>query len=243
MARDLVERAQQLCDSGVAVDRAIDELLELSGRDRLELSAAFALAVRAGGGRVTAPAALLEVAKCESEGWLRSAISDPDRLLGRLVALYARSIGWGALWTVLAVALVVTSILGSSSGWALVTTVLVASFAAGRATLAWYAARRLDPGQMKLPEERVSAVSRLARLVAWRAVALARDEPAELDVESLSHLALGGSDMPLARRRAKWVLREAARDLAMWPGAGGIRRARALVKAAREHTSEDLVGN
>lgn len=49
MARTLVERAQQLCDSGVAVDRAIDELLELSGRDRLELSAAFALAVRAGG--------------------------------------------------------------------------------------------------------------------------------------------------------------------------------------------------
>lgn len=236
MAHALADRAQQLCDDDVPVDEAVAQLIQLSRDVRFELAAAYADAVRQHGGALGQSAALLELARYEAERPLTAAMSDPDRLPGRMLAGYIRAIAWGTHWAIFAAVLLLMATTLDDPGVRWVALGCGAFFGI-RAALPWYGNRHLRELPAMPHSDDASAgegaVPRLAREVARQTVVLAaRDD--EHATAQLNRHAIGHPDTPVCRRRAQYVLREAERIVAMYPLAPGIgRRARRMLKNAR----------
>jgi hypothetical protein len=68
------------------VNEAVTQLIQLSRDGRFELAAAYADAVQRHGGTLTEAAALLELARYESERPMAAAMNDPARLSSRMAA-------------------------------------------------------------------------------------------------------------------------------------------------------------
>jgi hypothetical protein len=234
MGRELAERAQRLCSENVSVDAAIRELIRLADGNRFDLSAAYAIAVQGGGGVVTPGAALLELVMYESEGRLRAAVNDPDRLPGRLLAGFTRAQLWGIHWAVLAVMFAVAS-LTAEPGFARWLMAGYAVLFSAQVALIWWANRRREaPWEGAQQSERAGAVPPLAGRVARESVIIVRAGGDPDPIDRLRRFAVGDLDTPFARRRATFVLREAARLLAASPLLPrDYRRARELVTTAR----------
>lgn len=237
--RGLAERACELAQSQVPVDVAVGELVEASARDRFTLSAAYATAVRHAGGQVALAAQLLELAQLEAESSASRSMRDPDRVLGRALALYVRAGAWGALWVAFALALAFVLAREGDAGWGWWVVAGWIVLVGVRVGLVWYANLRASPWGGEDGYHGTGLVPQLARQVAREAVHIATVADHPDATGQLRKVAHGGTDTDLARRRAEHVLREAAWLVASSPIAPpAAARARRLVRATREQTWE-----